>query len=328
MRIRGLSSLSPNSRLRSLSLDSGLQFSSMHIPDGLLTNRMAISLDAVSGAGVLFAAARVKLEEAGPRVPMMGVLAAFVFAAQMLNFPILGGTSGHLIGGALLGIVLGPVAGFLTMATVVIAQALFLQDGGLVALGANVFNIAGVTTFGGYAVFRLLGGARAAGRALPVAAFLAAWVSLLLSAAACSLQMALSGAIALRVGLPAMVGYHALIGLVEGALTAGVLTFLARVRPDLMEANSQVRLRIADWIGALVLVAIPCVILALAGASSLPDPLQKLLANPRMEEGLEAQNLMSAGRFGEYLLRSAVFVGLIGLAYITSRLVRWKRGRQ
>ena len=119
----------------------------MHLPDGFLTNRVAYSLDVLSLASILFAARRVKQEVSARVVPVMGVFSAFVFVAQMLNFPLLGGTSGHLVGGALLGIVLGPMAGFLTMSTVVIAQALFLQDGGLVALGANLFNIAAIPTF-------------------------------------------------------------------------------------------------------------------------------------------------------------------------------------
>lgn len=116
----------------------------MHVPDGFLTNRVALLLDALSGITVFFATRRVTVEASGRLIPMMGVMAAFVLAAQMLNFPVLGGTSGHLVGGALLAILLGPMAGFLTMTTVIIAQALFMQDGGIIALGANIFNIGAV----------------------------------------------------------------------------------------------------------------------------------------------------------------------------------------
>ncbi len=298
----------------------------MHIPDGFLTNRIAVSLDAVSAAGVLYSAGRVRLEEAGGKVPLMGVLAAFVFAAQMLNFPILGGTSGHLIGGALLGVLLGPMAGFLTMTTVIIAQALFLQDGGLIALGANIFNIGAVTTFSGYAVFRLLGAAGASGRRATIAGFFAGWVAIVLSSATCAFQMALSGAIPLRIGLPAMVGYHAIIGIVEGALTAGVLSFLARVRPDLLGSGSKLRMGPADWIGALALVALPFAVLVLAGSSQLPDPLQKLVGiDPAGEATVEP--LSSSSRFGGYFIRTALFAVLIAVAYLASRLGRWKRSR-
>ena len=148
----------------------------MHIPDGFLTNRIAVSLDVISTAGILYTARRAKVDLSGRIVPVMGVLAAFVFAAQMLNFPVLGGTSGHLIGGALLAILLGPMTGFLTIATVIIAQALFLQDGGLVALGANIFNIGAVTSFSGYAIFKLLSGGSARGKRLLFSGFLAGWL--------------------------------------------------------------------------------------------------------------------------------------------------------
>ncbi|HYK89981.1 MAG TPA: energy-coupling factor ABC transporter permease [Acidobacteriota bacterium] len=298
----------------------------MHIPDGFLTNRIAVSMDAVSAAGVLYAAARVKLEDVGRKVPIMGVLAAFVFAAQMLNFPILGGTSGHLIGGALLGILLGPMAGLLTIATVIIAQALFLQDGGLIALGANIFNIGAVTTFSGYTLFRLSGGSGRAGRPAALAGFISGWLSLVLSSAACAVQMALSGAIPLHIGLPAMTGYHAIIGIVEGGLTAGVLTFLGRVRPDLLDYNSKARLGIADWIGAVVLVGMPTLILAVAGSSQLPDPLQRLIGVDPAAEGT-VDPLSSPDRFGGYFIRTALFVLLIGVAYLASRVAQWKRSR-
>src|SRR2546426_12133446 len=127
----------------------------MHIPDGILSNRIWLSLDAVSGATILYAARRLHIQASARLIPLMGVLSAFVFAAQLLNFPVLGGTSGHLVGSALLAVLLGPLAAFLTMVTVLIAQALFLQDGGLAALGANIFNIAAVPVLSGDGIFRL-----------------------------------------------------------------------------------------------------------------------------------------------------------------------------
>src|SRR5512140_3233924 len=170
----------------------------MHIPDGFLSNRIALSMDVLSGATVLYASRRVTIERAGRMVPIMGVMAAFVFAAQMLNFPVLGGTSGHLVGGALLSVLLGPMAAFLTMATVIIAQALFMQDGGIVALGANLFNIGAITSFSGFALFRIVSGNSAGPRRTSVAAFVAGWGSLMISAVCCSMQLALSGVVPLR----------------------------------------------------------------------------------------------------------------------------------
>ncbi len=310
----------------------------MHIPDGFLTNRVAVSLDVISCANIVYAARCVKLDISGRVVPIMGVLAAFVFASQMLNFPILGGTSGHLIGGSLLAILLGPMAGFLTMATVVIAQALFLQDGGLIALGANMFNIAAIPCFSGYAVFKLLkrsGGGRKSlfsaegGKPLFVAGFLAGWCSLMFSAAFCALQLGISGAIPLRIGLTTMLGYHAFVGIFEGMLTAGVLGFLFKVRPDLMKIGGLSKFEIADWIGAILFVAIPASILVLAGSSGLPDPLEKVLTLspllPGTTDGFE--DLSSTTRYRDYAIRAGVFVLLLGLGILAGNLARRWRNR-
>jgi cobalt/nickel transport system permease protein len=291
----------------------------MHIPDGFLTNRVALSLDAVAGASVLYAAHTVKIDISSRRAPLMGVLAAFVFAAQMLNFPIFGGTSGHLIGGSLLAILLGPMTGALTMVSVVIAQALFLQDGGIVALGANVFNIAIVTTFSGYAAFKLIGGRTEGGSRLFIAGFLAGWGSTMISSACCALELGISGAIPLHLGLPAMVGYHAAVGIVEGMLTGGVLKFLSKVRPDLIKGEEAAGFGIPDWIMALVFVAVPIVLLVLAGSSSLPDPLEKILGEMPVTPDAASPSSVNAS---DYLIRIGVFVLLVGMGVLGSRLAR------
>jgi cobalt/nickel transport system permease protein len=299
----------------------------MHIPDGFLTNRIALSLDVVSGAGILYAARRAKVDISGRTAPIMGMLAAFVFAAQMLNFPVLGGTSGHLIGGSLLAVLLGPLTGTLTMASVVIAQALFLQDGGLVALGANVFNISAVTCFSGYAVFRIFGKGTVEGKHLFLAGFLAGWCSVMVSSACCAFELGLSGAIPLHIGLPAMLSYHAIVGIVEGMLTGGVLKFLLKVRPDLMKGEGIAGFGIPDWIGAVLFVAIPAALLIVAGSSSLPDPLQKLLGANAIASGAVPTNPLSNSRIGDYLIRSAAFILLVGLGILASHLIRSRRNR-
>jgi cobalt/nickel transport system permease protein len=299
----------------------------MHIPDGFLTNRIALSLAAVSGVSILYAARRAKVDISGRTAPIMGTLAAFVFAAQMLNFPVFGGTSGHLIGGSLLAVLLGPLAGTLTMASVVIAQALFLQDGGLVALGANIFNIGAVTCFSGYAVFGIFGKGAFEGKHLFLAGFLAGWCSVMVSSACCAFELGLSGAIPLHIGLPAMLSYHAIVGIVEGMLTGGVLKFLLKVRPDLMKGAGVAGFGISDWIGAVLLVAIPIALLIIAGSSSLPDPLQKLLGATPMTTGTVAANPLSSSRIGDYLIRSAAFILLVGLGILASFLARRRRDR-
>lgn len=293
----------------------------MHIPDGFLTNRLALSLDVLSAAAIVCAARRARVDPSGRVVPLMGVLGAFVFVAQMINFPVLGGTSGHLVGGSLLAILLGPMTGFLTMATVVIAQALFLQDGGLVALGANVFNIGAVACFSGYIVFMVLRGGSAQGRRLFWAGFLAGWFSLVASAAFCALQVGISGAIPLRFGLATMIAYHAIVGIVEGALTAGVLGFLLKVRPDLMKANGASRFTLTDWAGAAVFVGVPAAVLILAGGSALPDPLEKLLAaSPLLSPGQEPGDLASPERYMDSLIRGTLFVVLISLGFLAGSM--------
>jgi cobalt/nickel transport system permease protein len=257
----------------------------------------------------------------------MGVMAAFVLAAQMLNFPVLGGTSGHLVGGALVAILLGPLTGFLTMATVILAQALFMQDGGILAIGANLFNIGAVPAFAGYALYRGIAGAGAGATRLGFAAFAAGWGSLMLSAVFCAIQLALSGAVALGAGLAAMTGYHAIIGIAEGGLTAGVLSFLRSVRPDLIRGPAESKLGTADWLGAIVLVAVPAAVLVLAGSSSLPDPLQALLetATPQASPASDSGELLSPARYRDYLEQTVVFAAAITIAYVASRLAHRRR---
>ncbi len=169
-------------------------------------------------------------------VPLMGVSSAFIFAAQMVNFPVPGGSSGHLLGGTLAAILLGPWAGSLAVVVVFVVQALVFQDGGIVALGANIFNMGLVGTFLGYYVYRLV--RMVLGDkgwfALAAATGIASWVSVMMAAMITSLELAGSGTVALGIVLPAMVGVHALIGFGEAVLTVGVVGFLWRTRPDVL----------------------------------------------------------------------------------------------
>ena len=152
---------------------------------------------------------------------------------------------------------------------------------------------------------------------------------MMVSAACCAFEMGLSGAIPLRIGLTTMLGYHAIVGIVEGMLTAGVLSFLFKVRPDLMKINGLGRFGIPDWIGALLFVAIPVYILAAAGTSGLPDPLQKLLAvSPLLPEAEAGWKLTSSARYTDYFLRGAIFLVLIGFGIFAGHLARNRRSRQ
>jgi cobalt/nickel transport system permease protein len=208
----------------------------MHIPDGFLNIATVATTYAVSAGGV-GNAVRVANKKLGEKqVPLMGILAAFIFAAQMLNFPIAGGTSGHFVGAALAAILLGPWAGVLIMSCVLIAQCLIFQDGGLLALGANIFNMGIVASFSSYYIYRLVTSLMANSRkGMLVGGFAAAWGSVFLASIFCAIELAVSGASPIGVVLPAMAGVHALIGIGEGLITGAVLSLVLATRADLLQ---------------------------------------------------------------------------------------------
>jgi cobalt/nickel transport system permease protein len=207
----------------------------MHIPDGFVNTGTAVVTWAASAGGVGYAVRRVNRELGERQVPLMGVTAAFIFAAQMMNFTVVGGTSGHLLGAALAAILLGPWAGMLVLTSVLAVQALLFQDGGLLALGANVFNMAIVGVLVAWVVYgtlkRLLGERT---WTTMVSGFAAAWLSVVIASLVAASELALSGTLAWQVSLPAVGSVHALIGIGEGLITIGVLAFLRAARPDLL----------------------------------------------------------------------------------------------
>ena len=208
----------------------------MHIPDGFL-NTATMAGTAVVSAGGLANAVRVAGKQLGEKqVPLMGILAAFVFAAQMLNFPVAGGTSGHFLGAALVAILLGPWASVLILALVLVAQCFIFQDGGILALGANIFNMGIIGGLASYGLYRL--GVRLMGdnlRTRMISGSFAARASVAMASAACALELAASGASPLGVVLPAMLGVHAIIGLGEAAVTLAALSLVRGTRPDLLK---------------------------------------------------------------------------------------------
>jgi cobalt/nickel transport system permease protein len=202
----------------------------------------------------------------------MGLTTAFVFAAQMINFPVAGGTSGHLLGGALASVVLGsPWAATLAMSTVFIIQSVLFADGGITALGANIFNMGLVGIWVGWWLLQplqqLLGGSR---NRLPLAAGIAAALSVVAASICVAIQLAISGTVGLNMALPAMVGVHILIGIGEGVITAGVLTYLVKVRPDLLPGQQP---QLQKWVVPVIGVLLISGVLSLF-ASSWPDGLE------------------------------------------------------
>ncbi|MCW2277615.1 energy-coupling factor ABC transporter permease [Heliophilum fasciatum] len=211
----------------------------MHIPDGFLDAKTWIGAAAISSAGIALAVKKTRdlLDER--QVPWMGVMSAFIFAAQMINFPIVGGTSGHLLGALLAGITLGPWPAMLVMTTILGIQCFFFQDGGLTALGANILNMAVVGVWSGYGAYRLLQRWLPGDGGRNAAVFIAAWLSVLMASLAAAVELALAGTLPFAAALPAMAGWHALIGVGEGLITMAVIQFVWRVRPDLQSMIRQ-----------------------------------------------------------------------------------------
>lgn len=207
----------------------------LHIPDGFLSGPVAAVMYAAAAVFIALAIRQTNRNLQESTAPLMGVLAAFIFAAQMMNFPVAGGTSGHMLGGALAAILVGPWAAIIIMTSVVSVQALVFQDGGLAALGANVFNMGILTALVGFAIYRgVTALSRGNRQVLLVGAFVAAWSTVMLSALLTSAQLAISGASPWNVVLPAMLGVHTLIGFAEGVITAGAVAFILSTRPDLL----------------------------------------------------------------------------------------------
>jgi cobalt/nickel transport system permease protein len=208
----------------------------MHIPDGFISTPVAVAGIAVATGSIAYAVKKTNKKMGEKQIPMMGVLAAFIFAAQMLNFPIIGGTSGHLIGAALAAIFLGPWAGMLIMTCVLMVQSLVFQDGGLLALGANIVNMGVVPCFVGYYTYvGIVSIFRRRKLGMMVGAGLAGWLTVVAAAVFCALELAISGTVPLKVALPSMAGIHALIGIGEGLITAAVLALVLATRADLLE---------------------------------------------------------------------------------------------
>jgi len=247
----------------------------LHIPDGFLSLTISVIFWLITLVILSVAVRRTQGEFSERQIPLMGVMAAFIFAAQMINFPVAGGTSGHLLGGALAAIALGPWAGMLVMASVVSIQALLFQDGGLLVLGANIFNMGLLTAAIGYGLHRGTAG-RGQGTRLTVAG-LAAWISVMAGALFTSLQLWLSGTSSLSVVVPAMLGVHGLIGLGEALITVAALAFILRTRPDVLDQTGKGRAG-RGWVAAGLVISLFVVLLS-PFASGDPDGLERVAIN-------------------------------------------------
>lgn len=255
----------------------------MHIPNAVLDPRVAVATGLIGAAGLVYGLRAIEKRLGERTTVLMGTMAAFVFAAQMVNFP-LGpmGASGHLLGGVLASVMLGPWAGAVVIAAVLIVQCLLFGDGGLTALGANFVNMGLIGSVGGYAIYAPIRRAIGGRAGVLFGGMVAAWISVLLAAGAFSVELAASGHRAIFLGvLSWMTLVHALIGVGEALITGLVLRFVLLTRPDLVYDTDREGLpastKLTEWlqVGAAGLaVALAVGIFLAPFASENPDGLE------------------------------------------------------
>lgn len=257
----------------------------MHMANELLSPPVAVGFMGVTAAAVGYASWRLRKKMDESNIPLMGVMGAFVFAAQMVNFQILPGSSGHLGGGVLLAILLGPPAATLVMSAILIVQCLVFNDGGLLALGTNIVNLGVVPCYLGYGVYRAIlgkGGDVSAGR-LYVACFVATFLGMISGAAMVPVEVALSGVSAVPFSkfFAVMVGVHLLIATVEGIVTFAVVMFIHQMRPSLVLEGAAVEGRLSRRavIASLFVVALAVGAFLSLLACGLPDGLEYVLGD-------------------------------------------------
>jgi len=249
----------------------------MHMADQFLSPPVYISSAVVAAAALAVSLSRSRREVEDRHVPIMGVLGAFVFAAQMVNFPILPGVSGHLCGGVLLAILLGPFRASLLITAVLIVQCFLFQDGGVLALGVNIINMGIVPPYLGYAVWRVLDSRLFINKRVSI--FIAAWCGVIAGACLAPFQIYFSGVMAFPLSgfLILMLGYHALIGIGEGLITVAVVDFLSRTRSmvPLRSGTAPGKVFVFCCLGAALIIGSSLSLLA----SEYPDGLEKAIEN-------------------------------------------------
>lgn len=298
----------------------------LHIPDGFLSPGISLLFWVVSILIIALAVRNTRGVLGDRQAPLMGIMAAFIFAAQMINFPVAGGTSGHLLGGVLAGITLGPWAGMLVMTSVIAVQALLFQDGGLLVMGANIFNMGLVTVVIGYGLYRAVASKSLFVRMIAIA--IAAWLSVIAGALATSLQLWLSNTTPLVIVMPAMLGVHTVIGIGEALITVAAYTFIVQTRPDIIEQQETTQKQSTGWILGGALSAIFVIFLS-PFASADPDGLERVAENLGfINTGLDAPYQIIPDYTVPFLGEtpySTILAGLIGaiiVALVAVLLVR------
>lgn len=307
------------------------QPANMHVPDGFIDVKTAVTASALAVAGLGFALRQVRRELPARRVPLLGLGAAFVFAAQMVNFPVVGGTSGHLVGGTLIAVLLGVPAAVVVMTTVLISQCFLFADGGVTALGVNVFNMGVIAPVVGFVVYRGIARLMPGLRGQLTAIMFAGWCSTVAAAIACAGQLAWSGTVAWLAAFPAMAGIHLLVGLGEGAISALVFFGVAKARPEIAANAQDASAGARSFVGYGLLATLGIVLFAAPFACPWPDGLEAVAAKLGFEH---AARESSAAPMTDYLIPGIGSSGLatalagvvgalvvFGLAVLLSRLL-------
>ena len=268
----------------------------MHMADALLSPTVGGTMWAVTAGTIAYCAKKVQRDLDDRKIPLMGVLGAFIFAAQMINFTIPAtGSSGHLGGGMILAILLGPYAAFLTIASVLTVQALFFADGGLLALGCNIFNLGFFPCFIAYPfIYKAIAGQRPTPARIAIGATLSAVIALQLGALGVVVETVSSGisSLPLKPFLSVMLPIHLAIGLVEGLVTTAVVSFVWKARPEILELTAAARplgaLSLKKVLAGLLLAAVVTGGTLSWFASSSPDGLEWSMAKVTGSEELDA----------------------------------------
>jgi len=297
----------------------------MHIPDGFLSPPVWGAFDALALPAVAVAARRAGGLKDDRNLPLLGVMGAFVFAAQMINFPVGPGTSGHLVGGTLLAVILGPPAATIVMTAILAIQALVFQDGGILALGANVVNMALAGVFAGYLPYRFF-----SAQSRAAAVFTGGVLSVLTSACLALAELLASGVPMPRRILFVSLGLFLVSAVIEGAVTLGVVRAIERMNPGWVRALQPSRSRA---IGAIAIAAVVLAVGGILAASAQPDGIERLtsahgpawlhapLADYQipMTKGIDSPRLRRAGA------AAAGLILIYGVSLLTGKLLARQR---
>ena len=275
----------------------------MHIPDGFLSNEVCLVTAAAAAGAVGYSLSRIKGELAERTIPLTGMMGSLIFAGQMINFPIGLPVSGHLMGGVLAGVILGPWAGCIALTMVLVAQWALFSDGGLTALGANILHMAVLGSIGGYAVTAAIRRRfKCRVRGTVIGSVIAAWLSVMAAAALFCVEFRLShdpGEFRFRNIFTLMVSFHALIGIGEALITAVVVNVVLHHRPDLvfgLRAEASQSRPLPQFLGAGLIVALAVAAFASPFASEFSDGLEAVAE----EESVAASEDGVAGVFADY----------------------------